>query len=366
VSAPAPLRLPPPPKQDTSLPWPTYGADNARSRGVSADGIRPPFRRAWTFYGRALLEFPPVVGYGSVFEEGFDGRIHAIDPTNGTERWRYFSHRCGWSSPALGDGLVFATFIGDPRCSKLRNGSLDALSARTGKIRWRLDIGSCESSPLFAHGTVYIGDQNGRVYAFAARTGRLRWSFDSGAPIKASVTLAGGRIFIGNYGGTFYALDARTGKVLWQSGGHGNFYSTASVADGRVYAGSLDGRLYAFSARTGAVDWATGLGGYVYASPAVWRGLVLVGSYDHRLYAVDGATGVIRWSFDAGAPVSGAASVVDGVVYASSFVHRTYALAAASGRLIERWPDGDYSPAVAGYGHLYLVGLGRIYALVPG
>ena len=66
-----------------------------------------------------------------------------------------------------------------------------------------------------------------------------------------------------------------------------------------------------------------------------------------------------------GAPISGAASVVDGIVYFSSFDHRTYGLLAASGHLRAEWPDGEYSPAVAGNGRLYLVGLGRIYALVP-
>ena len=90
-------------RTNAALPWPTYGADNARPRAVAAPGLRPPFRRLWTFHGHALLEFPPVVGYGSVFEESFDGRLHAIDPASGRVRWSYTSHRCGWSSPALAD-----------------------------------------------------------------------------------------------------------------------------------------------------------------------------------------------------------------------------------------------------------------------
>jgi outer membrane protein assembly factor BamB len=103
----------------------------------------------------------------------------------------------------------------------------------------------------------------------------------------------------------------------------------------------------------------------VYASPAVWHGLVLVGSYDHTFYALAESTGAERWTFHARAAISGAASVVGGLVYFSSFDRRTYALRSASGRLHEEWPDGEYSPAVAGDGRLYLVGLGRIYALAP-
>ena len=311
--------------------------------------MRPPFRRLWTFHGRHLLEFPPVVGYGSVFEEVFDGRLYSLDPASGRVRWRYDSHLCGWSSPALADRLLFATFIGNSEChAPSGGGELVAFSPETGRVRWRREIGPSESSPLVAGGTVYVGSQDGHVYAFASRTGRLRWSFDTGAPIKASASLAYGRIFIGNYAGELYALDARTGGLDWRSGGYGNFYSTAAVTAGRVYVGSVDGHVYAFSARNGDLLWSFGTGSYVYASPAVWHGLVLVGSYDHDFYAVSAGTGALRWSFRAGAPISGAASVVDGFVYFSSFEHRTYALAASTGRLREQWNDGEYSPAVAG------------------
>ena len=347
-------------------PWPTYGADNARLRAVAAPGVRPPFRRIWTFHGRHLLEFPPAVGYGSVFEEAFDGRLYSIDQVSGRVRWRYSSHRCGWSSPALADHLLFATFIGNHECHATRpNGELDAFSPQTGHIRWRRDIGLSESSPLVADGTVYVADQNGYVAAYAARSGRLRWPYATGAPIKASPSLAYGRIYIGNYAGEMLALAAGSGRLVWRSSGHGNFYSTASVNAGRVYVGSLDGRVYAFSARTGATLWSFGTGSYVYASPAVWHGRVLVGSYDHTFYALDGGNGSLRWTYNAGAAISGAAAVVDDIVYFSSFNHRTYALFAASGRLREQWPDGEYSPAVADKDRLYLVGLGQIYALRP-
>jgi outer membrane protein assembly factor BamB len=335
---------------------------------VTATGVRPPFRREWTFHGHTLLELPPVAGYGLVFEESFDGLIHALDPATGAERWSYVSRRCGWSSPALGDGLVFATFIGGVTvpCSRLPGGAIVALSATTGHVRWSRDIGQSESSPLVSHGTVYVGGTDGRVYALSAATGRELWSYDVGGPVKASPALENGRLFVGDYGGRFVALDARTGRLIWEKSGYGDFYSGPSVVDGRVYVGSKDGNVYAFSAATGAQLWRFTTGTYVYASPAVWRGIVLVGSYDHRFYAINGATGTMRWDFDAGGKISGAASVVDGIVYFSTLdPHKTYALDAATGRVTEQWNDGDYSPAIAAYGRLFLVGLGRMYALAP-
>jgi len=358
-------KRPPPPKHENALPWPTYGADNRRTRSVTAWGVRPPFRRLWTFHGRTLLEFPPVAGYGLLYEESFDGKIHALDPATGKQRWSYASRRCGWSSPALARGRVFATFIGDPHCSRLGYGEIAAFSARTGRLRWHHIVDQTESSPLVAGGTVYFGDTDGRVYAFSAATGAERWSFTAGGPVKASPALYGGRLFVGDYGGDFYALAAGTGQLLWRSGGHGNFYSGPSVADGRVFVGSTDHGVYAFSARTGQELWRFGTGGYVYASPAVWHGLVLVGSYDNTFYAIDAATGALRWAFHAYGGITGPASVIDGVVYVATLAHRTYALDAATGRLMETWRDGEYAAAVAAGKRLYLIGAGRIYALAP-
>lgn len=371
TSTPITTAAPKPQKRDDSLPWPTYGADNARTRAVTVPGLRPPFRKTWTFFGHHLLELPPVAGYGLIYEESFDGRLHAIDPKTGKDKWPpYYSHRCGWSSPALGDGLVFTTFIGSVgyRCSRAEGGLLVAFDAHTGRIRWSQNIGQSETSPLFDHGTVYFGSTNGYVYAFSARTGRERWSYDTGGPVKGSPALVDGRLFIGSYDtGNFLALNPQTGGLIWKSPGHGNFYAGASVVDGRVYVGSsTDDNVYAFSARTGAQLWKFPTGGYVYASTAVWRGIVLVGSYDHNFYAINGRDGTERWSFPAGGAISGAASVINGVVYFSTLnPHRTYAVDASNGHLIRSWNDGEYSPAIAAYGRLFLIGVGRIYALEP-
>jgi outer membrane protein assembly factor BamB len=335
---------------------------------VTVPGLRPPFRQLWTFHGHTLLELPPVAGYGLLYEESFDGRMHAIDPATGSERWSYYSGWCGWASPALGDGLVFATFISNPRCSHRRGGAIVAFAAQTGKIRWARKLGMSESSPLFSDGTVYFGTTRGVVYALDASTGAERWSYDTGKAVKASPTLEGGCIFIGNYAGNFYALDARTGALLWEeSRSHNYYYSSAAVNGGRVYVGAADHHVEAFSASSGAELWSFPTHNYVYASPAVWHGIVLVGSYDKNFYAIDGETGALRWRFRAAGPISGAASVINGLVYFSTLrPHKTYALDAATGRLVETWDDGAYSPAVAGDGLLFLVGLGRIYALAPG
>ena len=358
-----PAAVPPPPPEP-GVAWPMYGYDQERLRSPAHVRLRPPFRRAWTFHAHSLLEFPPVVGYGRVYVTNFDGRLFAIDAATGATLWSFRSGRCGWASPALADHLVYETFIGNRECgSKFDDGTIAAFDARTGRLRWSRRIGPTESSPLVTRGLVYVGDWNGRVWALDGTTGRTRWTVALHGAIKGSVARGGTAVYIGTYAGDVVALSARTGRVLWTSGGHGRIYSSPAVAYGRVYIGSLDGGIYAFGAATGDVLWAHPTGGYVYASPAVWRHRILVGSYDHHFYALDAGTGALRWRFDAGGPISGSATVVSGLVYFSTFRHRTYALAATNGRRVATWPDGEYSPVVTDSTHLYLVGVGKLYAL---
>jgi outer membrane protein assembly factor BamB len=351
--------------------WPTYGYDGRRLRFDPTVRLRPPFRRRWTYPGRALLEFPPAIAYGRVYLPTFDGRFYALDARTGKAVWGRRSRRCVWASPAVWRRLVFVSYIGRPACGKasVGGGEIVAYDARTGRVHWRRLIGLNESSPLVANHLVYVGDWDSRVWALDAITGRTRWIYRTSAEIKGSLAIDAGRVYIGDYSGHVYALSARSGRLAWRAssqprlGSQGTFYSTPALAYGRLYIGSTDGKVYSFGASSGALRWSQGTGGYVYGSPAIWRRLVLVGSYDHDFYAMDAATGDVRWQFHANGPISGSATVLSGIVYFSTLNERTYALDARTGRLVWSWPDGKYSPVVADPHRLYLVGYGRLYAM---
>ena len=247
----------------------------------------------------------------------------------------------------------------------MQGGRIVAFSPATGHIRWSRTIGPSESSPLVEDGTLYAADQDGYVYAFDARTGHLRWRFNTGAPIKASPAFAYGRIYIGNYAAEMLALDARTGRLIWRSVGYGNFYSTASVNAGRVYVGSLDDRVYAFSAtdRRRALELRDRklrlrlAGRLARARPRrLVRPHVLRARRRNRLDPLD----LPRGRPDLRRRVGRRRHRLLLELRAPD----VRALA-TSGRLRVEWPDGQYSPVVAADGRLYLVGLGRIYALRP-
>ena len=72
----------------------------------------------------------------------------------------------------------------------------------------------------------------------------------------------------------------------------------------------------------------------------------------------------IRWQFHAGGKISGSASVIDGVVYFSTLSGRTFGLNAGNGKLVWRYPTGQYAAAVASKSRLYVVGYSKLYALI--
>ena len=76
-------------------------------------------------------------------------------------------------------------------------------------------------------------------------------------------------------------------------------------------------------------------------------------------------SGRVLWSVGAGGPVSGAAVVVAGVAYAGSTHGRITGVDAKSGRVLLRFPHGEYVPVSGNGGRLLLHGYSRLYAVVP-
>ncbi len=370
IETQAPVVKPPP---LPGVAWPMWGFDAVHNR-ISPYAHRPPYRTAWSFGAKQLVEFPPVVAYGRLTFTNNPGVTFSVDTKTGKEVWRHRSGRCVAASPAVDGKLVIQSFLNRPPCNSGRSpalltGQVVAFDALTGKVRWRTGIGPTESSPLVHQGRVYVGDWRGYVYALDAKTGRIRWRFQTGGRVKGAVAALGNRVFVGSYDGRLSALDSRTGALQWRSssqdrfGGRGRFYSTPAVAYGRVFVGSTDGKVYAFGASTGDLLWSRSTGGYVYSSPAVWEKLVLVGSYSGSFFAIDAATGEVRWRFAAGARISGAPTVMAGNVYFATLSRRTFAVDARTGRRVWTFAEGQYSPLVADADRVYLVGLARIFAL---
>jgi outer membrane protein assembly factor BamB len=377
-----------PRKELLQEPWPMYGYDAGRTRSAPFH-LRPPFVGLWRLQTRNALEPPGVVAYGRLFVADQHGAMFAVNGRTGRVVWRRTFPNCAAGSAAVGGGIVYQPFMHRLPCPKNQPGAtgfIEAIDAKTGKTRWRFDVGVVESAPLLIGHLLYFGSWDRKVYALDVRRKRNKvvWSTATDDKVVAAPAYANGTIYVGTNGGRVYALNAKTGKVLWRAdsfshfGRREYFYAAPAVAYGRVFVGNTDGTVYAYGAGTGHLLWARQVGTYVYAAPAVWRKTVYVGTWDGYFTALDARTGEIRWRFNAPGGIMGAPTVMAGLVYFSTFGkftqshlrrvksgrRATFALNARTGQTVWTFPDGHYSPIVSDNRRVYLAGKWTLYALV--
>ncbi len=358
-------------RKERTFNWPLYGYDLARTRYLPVKGIKPPFKKLWSYGGKPLLEFPPIFVDGSLYGLDNSGHAFAIDADSGEVRWKRRLATLNASAPTYSHHRLFI--------ANLTPGQILALNPSNGHTEWRKRLpGRSESSPIVIGERVFFGDEDGTLYAADRRNGKTIWTTQLCGAIKAAPAYQHGILFVGDYGGCMSAVNAQTGKVKWQSssqglgfGTTGAFYSTPAVAFGRVYSGNNDHRVYSFEVSDGTLAWSHSTGSYVYSGPTVadtpnTAPSVYIGSIDGNIYALDAKTGDTRWSHSAGGPVIGSLSAVGNIVYVASFSPKqTNGFAMGSGRKVFHYGTGAYTPVISDGHRLYLTGYSSITALAP-
>jgi polyvinyl alcohol dehydrogenase (cytochrome) len=169
------------------------------------------------------------------------------------------------------------------------------------------------SQPTVAAGRVFVGSQNGTVYALDARTGCIRWTYAARGGVRTAIVVgpaagsASSVAFFGDTAANIYAVAAETGRELWvrKADDHPLARVTGSptLHEGRLYVGvssyeesqgadpqygccTFRGSVSALDAASGAVIWKTPL----IADPLQRRGTSTAG------VALWGPSGAAVWS----------------------------------------------------------------------
>jgi outer membrane protein assembly factor BamB len=225
-------------------------------------------------YGSTVGASPTLANgrlyYGSEADNGRDFN-RALDIHTGLNVWTTSSGTVGSTAAVFNSG-VFAGAIG----------GITAANANTGKVAWSVSLGQgsqTASATVFANGVVYLGAADGSVNALSAKTGATLWKFVAGGGVFGGVAVANGIVYVGSQDKNVYALDAASGAKLWSFAADAPSYYSPAIANGVVYVESID-TTYALDAKTGAKLWSYPIGGN---TPIVANGF---------LYAEDG-TGTI-------------------------------------------------------------------------
>jgi outer membrane protein assembly factor BamB len=161
-------------------------------------------------HGAIVLDDDTVyAGDGRGTERAFDrhtGAVRWARSVVGADDWAFVT-----GSAALADGRLFVP---------TQWGAMAALDAKTGRELWRFGArlgpirtahsrgrqAGFQASPLVAGDTVWIADTSGLLSALDARTGKVKWQMDLGVPVLGGMAVADGVLLVTSWDGTLHAL----------------------------------------------------------------------------------------------------------------------------------------------------------------
>ncbi|WP_223590033.1 outer membrane protein assembly factor BamB family protein [Neobacillus bataviensis] len=360
---------------------------NAQHTGAAKDTLDAGLSLGWTYRTPGtILTSSPAISNGMVYvgtrdESGSEHHaIHAVDLETGNKRWEVKADAQVQASPAVADGIVYASSI---------RGTIYAMNAQTGEIIWEKTVGKDQVqrawmyySPTVMDGVVYQAystGSGGKMMALDAKTGEEKWNVPlaGGWIVESTPVVKEGKIYVGGDGGWLISLDASTGKELWRKKPAGGWmHSMPSIADGRVYMGYGGGLLVSLDAATGKELWRYKspdssyiAGDTTGSSPAVADGVVYMGFPDGNVAALDAATGTKKWSYHTKGGIISSAAVSGETVFIGSNDGNLYALDSLTGQPLWQHEIGAWvasSPAISG--NTLVIGAldGNLYGFTPG
>jgi polyvinyl alcohol dehydrogenase (cytochrome) len=305
--------------------WPIYGHDLSNSRDAQADGPSASsvasIHQAWAFKSpHGDFTGTPVVADGALVAGTNLGSIFALDAVTGKVRWskdvgQPINGSAAIDPNAQGGGLVLVPIarVGAPQ--------LVALSLRDGSVRWKAALSNQPSStnadvygsPVYWRGTVYIGTSGPNGDGSTARGSVVALGEATGKLRWRTFTVPPG-----DDGGPVWstpAIDPGTGRLYV---GTGNAYhapaaaTTDSILALNATTGQILGHFQALADDTFSSSNPAGADLDFGASPNLLQtpnGQTLVGegSKNGTYYALDRATLSPVWStlIAPGSPVLG-------------------------------------------------------------
>jgi eukaryotic-like serine/threonine-protein kinase len=213
------------------------------------------------------------------------GSVYALDARTGTIRWTHTEEQADATSLTVADGSVYAAF--GARGTGVQPTTVVALNADDGAVRWTYTVEGDADLLAVTEGVLVVSSRLLRLLALDAASGGLLWQRgdlglhgdlrNSPPPIVAGgVVYLSGVIFDGQHG-VVLAQDARTGRERWRTvlDQYADVY--ASLAGPVLYVGGASA--YGLRASDGHVVWRYGSRTRFF-QPVVAAGVVFVGSGD--------------------------------------------------------------------------------------
>jgi outer membrane protein assembly factor BamB len=221
---------------------------------------------------------------------GFGATLYALRESDGALLWSQPVNGGDDSSPAVGGGRVFVSYIG-PQTYAFR--------ASSGAPLWHFSgsqYGGGGANAVLHAGRLYVRDQFEGDILFDAASGHVVGGFDAAYPPAFS----GGTGLYRTARGSMRAVNLASGAERWSFGADDEIVTPAIAVDGVAYFGGRGGNVYGIDVASGKVAWRDNLGapvvgyyegGGLNPGLSAGDGLLTVGTFDH-LFVYKGPHGI--------------------------------------------------------------------------
>jgi len=254
-----------------------------------------PLTLKWRYSSDQTSNFTPATDTATVFVPLAEGTLVALDARDGQLRWKSEPGGDFSAAPAVDERAVYVATQYESADKTATRGMLRALSKETGITLWMRTLSAPLRGGLAVDGpSVFAGAANGSAYAFVKLNGHTVWVNQYSDQFDGQPTLTGDRVYLGTLGGWLLALDRKNGDVIWRYRTRGAIRGPIAVADGIVVFGSADGSVYACRDRRGEHLWKHRTGASVEAVVAI-DDRVLASSLDNYAYFLSLKNGDVLW-----------------------------------------------------------------------
>jgi outer membrane protein assembly factor BamB len=166
------------------------------------------------------------------FDDGGGGRFMALNVLTGKTVWQKPRDvEISWCSPS------FVEREGKPLLLLNGNPVAVAYDAGSGAERWRVEcmMGEVATSPAYAKGRVFVGNENACLVAIDVDEGKVLWEGDLDLPDVASPLATGDRLIVASGGGIVTCYDGASGAERWIQEFPQGFWASPLLAGDRVY-----------------------------------------------------------------------------------------------------------------------------------
>ena len=226
-------------------------------------------RRQWSVnigngQGGNYNEITPVIDGDMIFAASENGTVAAIDASSGDVRWRKRLDSVITGGVGAGEDLVM---VGT------EDAEIVVMSQATGEIIWAQAVSSEVLSPPQTNGDVVVAQTvDGKLVALDNVDGHQRWIYETTLPAltlrgtSTPVITPSGEVIAGFSNGTLLAVSAEDGVLHWEErvAVPEGQYDIDRVIDvdgdllldgSRVLASSYQGNLMAFDVASGRIVW---------------------------------------------------------------------------------------------------------------